>query len=312
MKTFTIKPVVVLALAAILLAACSAGTGSASAAASDKVNVTVSILPEKYFVERIGADFVNVNVMVGPGDSPHTYEPKSEQMTALSHSALYFAIGVDFEQAWMERIAAANPDMQIIDVSADLEKIPMVAHNHHETEAGPDDEAVEEEESGLDPHVWTSPENVKVIAQSIYAALAETDPAHQADYQANLDSFVVDIDQLESDIRANLDGITNNKFIVFHPSWGYFARDFELEQIPIEIQGSEPSAKELADLIDEAKEEGVKVIFGAPEFSTKTAEYIAQEVNGQVILIDPLAENWLENLREVSKTFGEALNNQNG
>ncbi len=309
MKTFNIKPVVVLALAALLLAACSAGTGSAGAAESDKVNVTVSILPEKYFVERIGADFVNVNVMVGPGDSPHTYEPKSEQMTALSHSALYFAIGVDFEQAWMERIAAANPDMQIVDVSADIDKITMVAHHHHESEAGPDDETVEEEQGGLDPHVWTSPENVKVIAQSIYQALAETDPAHQADYQANLDNFLADIDQLESDIRTNLDGISSKNFIVFHPAWGYFARDFELEQIPIEIEGSEPSAQELAELIDEAEEEGVKVIFGSPAFSTRTAEYIAQEVNGQVILIDPLAENWLENLREVSKTFGEALNN---
>jgi zinc transport system substrate-binding protein len=195
-----------------------------------------------------------------------------------------------------------------VDVSADLEKIPMTAH-HQE---GEESSEAEEEEGGLDPHVWTSPENAKIMAQSIYETLAAIDPAHQADFQANLDSFTADIDQLEDDINANLAGITSKKFIVFHPAWGYFARDFGLEQIAIEIEGSEPSAQELAGIIDEAKEENVKVIFGSPQFSTKTAEYIAEEVNGQVLLIDPLEEDWLENLRNVSATFREALNNQNG
>ena len=309
MKASKIKPIIVLLLASVLLAACSTGaSGAASAAASsDQINVTVSILPEKYFVERIGGDYVNVNVMVGPGDSPHTYEPKSDQMTALSQASAYFSIGVDFEDAWMERIAAANPDMQIVDVSANLEKMPMTAHHHHEGEES--SEAEEEEEGGLDPHVWTSPENAKVIAQSIYETLAAIAPAHEADFQTNLDSFTADIDQLEVDINANLAGVTSKKFIVFHPAWGYFARDFGLEQIAIEIGGSEPSAQELAGIIDEAKEENVKVIFGSPQFSTKTAEYIAEEINGQVVLIDPLAEDWLANLQNVAGAFAEALKN---
>ena len=306
MKVSKLHPIITLLLASALLTACS--TSPSAAAGSDQINVTVSILPEKYFVERIGGDYVDINVMVGPGDSPHTYEPKSDQMTALSQASVYFSIGVDFEAAWMERIAAANPDMQIVDVSADLEKIPMTAH-HQE---GEESSEAEEEEGGLDPHVWTSPENAKIMAQSIYETLAAIDPAHQADFQANLDSFTADIDQLEDDINANLAGITSKKFIVFHPAWGYFARDFGLEQIAIEIEGSEPSAQELAGIIDEAKEENVKVIFGSPQFSTKTAEYIAEEVNGQVLLIDPLEEDWLENLRNVSATFREALNNQNG
>jgi zinc transport system substrate-binding protein len=293
---------IALLLVAILISAC--GANAAAPANPDTLNVTVSILPEKYFVERIGGSHVTVNVMVGPGDSPHTYEPKSDQMTALSHSVLYFAIGVDFENAWMDRIATANPNMQIVDVSADLEKIPMVAHNH----AGETPAATNTDTGELDPHVWTSPENVKVISQSIYQALSEKDPANQAEYQANLDAFIQDIDTLESDIQTSLANISSNTFIVFHPSWGYFARDFGLDQIPIEIQGSEPSAQELAGMIDEAKAENVKVIFGQPEFSTKTADYIAQEINGQVILIDPLAEDWLDNLRGVADTFAKALN----
>ena len=129
---------------------------------------------------------------------------------------------------------------------------------------------------GLDPHVWTSPENVKIMAQSIYETLAAIDPAHQADFQANLDSFTADIDQLEADINANLSGITSKKFIVFHPAWGYFARDFGLEQIAIEIGGSEPSAQELAGIIDEAKAENVKVIFGAPGIQHKNRRIYCQ------------------------------------
>jgi zinc transport system substrate-binding protein len=296
------KPIVVLLLAAVLLAACSTGTSGAASAAnsSDQINVTVSILPEKYFVERIGGDYVNVNVMVGPGEEPHTYEPKTDQMTALSNSAIYFSIGVDFESAWMERISATNPDMQIVDLSAGIEKIAMTASDGDEEAGSPD------------PHVWTSPENVKIMSQTIYETLVAADPSHQAEFQANLESFSADINQLVDDINANLAGITTKKFIVFHPAWGYFAHAFGLEQIAIEIGGSEPSAQELAALIDEAKKEDVKVIFGSPEFSTKAADYIAQEVNGQVILLDPLAEDWLENLRSVSATFGEVLNNQNG
>jgi len=289
----------------LLLSALAVSCSPAAQTGSEQTTVTVSILPEKYFVERIGGEYVSVNVMVGPGDSPHTYEPKADQMAALSNSAIYFSIGVEFESAWMERIAAANPDMNIVDVSSNLEKIPMVAH-HHEGE----EEATVEEEGELDPHVWTSPENVKSMSQTIYESLAAADPAHQAEYQANLDVFMNDIDTLEGEINANLAGLASNKFIVFHPSWGYFARDFSLEQIPIEIEGSEPSAQELAAIIDEAKEENAKVIFGQPEFSTKTAEYIAQEIGGEVILISPLAEDWLENLRSVSSTFGEVLKAQ--
>ena len=299
-------------ISTLLLGVMAISCASAPETNSDLVNITVSILPEKYFVERIGGDYVDVNVMVGPGDSPHTYEPKAEQMTALSSASVYFSIGVDFESAWMERIAAANSDMQIVDLSATLEKIPMSSGHDHESEETEENTREAEEESGLDPHVWTSPENVKVMAEIIYQTLAEIDPDHEADYKSNLDTFQQDINNLEEEIETSLHGFTSNKFMVFHPSWGYFARDFNLEQIAIEINGSEPSAQELAGIIDEAKEENIQVVFGQPEFSTKTADYIAEEINGQVILISPLTEDWLENLRSVGNTFAEVLKTNNG
>jgi zinc transport system substrate-binding protein len=295
-------------LSILLLGVLAISCASSPSTSSEQVNVTVSIVPQKYFVKRVGGEHVNVNIMVGPGDSPHTYEPKAEQMTALSDADVYFSIGVEFENAWMDRIRDANSEMLIVDLSSNLEKIQMASHHHEHEE---DEESPDHEEEGtLDPHVWTSPVNAGLMAETIYETLADIDPDNETDYKANLEAFQKDISELNTEIKTTLEGLDSNRFMVFHPSWGYFARDFGLEQIPVEIEGSEPSAQELAGIIDEAKEENVKVIFGQPEFSTKTVDYIADEINGEVILISPLAEDWLENLRGVGNTFANVLKNK--
>ncbi len=285
----------------------------------DQLNVMVSIAPQRYFVDRIsgrisgriGGSHVNVNVMVEPGASPATYEPKPEQLRALSDAAAYFSIGVPFENAWLDKIAATNEDMLMVDTIADISRMPMGAH-HHEEEGDEEEEThgqvVGAPSSGVpDPHVWLSPRLVKVQSQAIYEALIALDPAHKTTYKANLDNFIADIDALETDIQKTLSGLSSHKFIVFHPAWGYFARDFGLEQIPVEVGGQEPSAQELAHLIEVANRENIQVIFAQPEFSTKAAETIAQEIDGEVLLISPLAPNWLENMRAVSQTFAEVL-----
>jgi zinc transport system substrate-binding protein len=282
----------------MLMSACRARPAQTDA--DGKLIVTVSILPQQYFVERIGGDYVAVNVMVAPGDSPHTYEPRPEQMAALSHSAAYFSIGVEFEEVWLDKIAAANENMQMVDLIANIERMPMDEHGHEEEEDAHDGET-------LDPHVWTSPQLVKAMSQTIYETLAELDGNHKEEYKANLDSFIAEIETLESEIAGNLDAHSGKKFFVYHPSWGYFARDFGLEQVPIEIGGTEPSASELAALIDEAKAEGAKVIFVQPEFSTRSAETIASEIGGSVVLISPLDLDWMNNLRKVAAAFGNVL-----
>jgi zinc transport system substrate-binding protein len=289
-----------------LLVALSAGGAIACCAdepglAGDgRLGVVVSIAPQEYFVERIGGDHVSASVMVEPGADPHTYEPKPEQMRALSRSAGYFSIGVEFETAWLDKFAAANPGLQIVDTIANIERMPMEAHHHDDGEEG-------HARGEPDPHVWLSPELVKVQSQTIYGALADLDPAHEAEYRANLDAFIADIDALEADIKATLSGLENKKFMVFHPAWGYFARDFGLEQIPIEVGGQEPSAQELAHLIQEARDEDIRVVFAQPELSTQDAETIASEIDGEVLLIDPLAPDWLENMRTVAQTFADVL-----
>jgi zinc transport system substrate-binding protein len=302
---------VTLLLSVALLAGCGSSattepsatsTESAAPEPNGPLNVTVSILPQKYFVERVGGEYVIVNVMVESGASPATYEPKPEQLTALSEAAAYFSIGVPFENAWLDKIASANDEMMMVDTAAGIEWVPINAHYKVELGGRPESEA-----EGRDPHIWLSPELVKIQAQNIYKALVELDPANEAEYKANLESFLADIEELIADIEKTLEGIQSRKFMVFHPAWGYFGDDFELEMIPIEVGGQEPSAAELADLINTAKEEGIQVILAQAEFSTKNAETIAKEIGGEVLLISPLAPDWLDNLRRVADTFAEVL-----
>jgi zinc transport system substrate-binding protein len=281
----------------------------------EKLDITVSILPQKYFVERIGGENVNVNVMVQPGESPHTYEPKPQQLRSLAEAEAYLSIGVSFEKAWMDRFKAANPKMPIIDTTQGMKLLPMVAHNHHGEEGHEHEDKHDETgnkgeekvKENFDPHVWLSPQRVKIQAQTIYQTLVELDPENQAQYQAALDQFLTDIDQLDAEIRQSFAGIEQRKFMVFHPSWGYLADDYGLEMISIEVGGQEPSAAELAQLIRQAKEENIRVIFVQPEFSTKSAETIAQEINGEVIPINPLMSNWLEEMQRVTQKFARVL-----
>lgn len=277
-----------IAVGALLLILLSAGCGpGAVPQTSEELNVSVSILPQRYFVERVGGDRVTVNVMVLPGESPATYEPKPAQLEALSDADAYVSIGVPFESAWLDRIAAANDTMVMVDTTAGIERL-----------GGPDNP---------DPHIWLSPTLVKTQARTIADALAALDPDHGSDYEANLDEFIADIEALDADIRQTLDGVEQRAFMVFHPSWGYFARDYGLEMIPVEVGGQEPSAAELAALVRRAKEENIQVIFAQPEFSTRNAETIAAEIGGEVLLVSPLAEEWLENMREVAAAFADVL-----
>jgi len=283
-----------------------------------KVDVFVSIAPQKYFVQQIGKDFVEVHVMVQPGADPHTYEPKPKQMVALARAQLYFAIGVEFEKARLKKIAAANPQIKVIYTDQGIRKIPMPAHLQHDEEKkdqksehvavvehGDGDEP--HEHGGLDPHIWLSPPLVLQQAQTMLTALQSVDEAHHDAYQANFEAFASEIEALDAELRNIFAGRQGLEFIVFHPAWGYFARAYGLVQIPVEIEGKNPKPAQLTELIESAKEKDVKVIFVQPQFSTKSAELIAREIDGQVVFADPLAADWANNLRAVAAKFKAAL-----
>ena len=309
-----------------------------NAFAADKLPVFVSILPQKYFVQQIGKDLVDVQAMVQPGANPATYEPKPQQMADLSAAKIYFAIGVPFENAWLEKIAAANPDMQVVHTDHGIDKRAMAAHHHHneehaeehhdtdhhEAEHGHEKDGHHEEgehdhhaeaehdedhheHAGLDPHIWLSPPLVKIQARNILAALQEADPAHGSVYEANFKAFTVKIDQLDADLKKTFAGKKGLQFMVFHPAWGYFADTYGLKQVPIEIEGKDPKPAQLKALIQHAREDGIKVIFAQPQFSSQSAELVAREIGGQVAFANPLAEDWMANLGEVADKFESAL-----
>ena len=275
-----------------------------------KVAVFVSIVPQKYFVQQIGKDLVDVQVMVRPGASPHIYEPKPRQMVAISKAKIYFAIGVTFEKIWLRKIASANLGISIVHTDRSIEKIPMVANlnlvkaDHNKAEY--DSERERHHHGELDPHIWLSPSLVMIQARMILTALQEVDPMNRLVYEANYKAFISELIELDAELANTFSGKLGLQFMVFHPSWGYFADRYGLKQIPVEIEGKDPKPAQLKILIEHAKRHGIKVIFVQPQFSIKSAELIAREIGGQAVFANPLAEDWADNLRKVAQQINTA------
>jgi len=408
-----------------------------------KTNIVVSILPQKTFVEKIGGDKVNVTSMVRPGSDPHTYEPKASQMKEISKADLYFPIGLEFEEAWLDKFKDQNKKMRFVKMTTGINYLKMAAHSHHEEggeaafewaglftlkkgtytwsfskidakyadekmkmlilntkEANADGiEGIEEEAISIlkkdkfiakkdldtltpsknlynitfnqnkemtkvtitikqdgnyvfftehmpfefekdehffknlahndiepiasepeagdhhhhhdgnsnDPHVWTSPFQVKIMAKNIYTVLSKNDPKNKKYFKKNYLKFLQEISNTDieiSKILADLDA--GSKFMVFHPSWGYFSNDYSLTQMVIEVEGKNPKPKALQKIIDEARAENIKVIFAQKEFSDKSARVIADELNIKVLKETPLAANWSENLIKMAKAIADA------
>lgn len=269
-------------------------------------HVAVSILPQKYFVKKIGGDRIHVSVMVLPGANPATYEPKPRQMVNLARSEIYFAIGVPFEDNWLPKFAKANPKMKIVHTQAGITKIPMKAggHGHHETEHGAETISA----NAKDPHIWLSPPLVMVQAKNILEGLTMADPAGRKFYETNYRAFLKELKDLDVELKEVFQTTGQNaRFMVYHPSWGYFANTYGLDQVPIELEGKTPSPRKLLELIQEARKDNIKVVFVQPQFSEKSAETIADAIGGKVVFADPLAEDWKNNLLQVADKFKSAF-----
>lgn len=279
-----------------------------SSFAGSKANVFVSILPQKYFVEKIGGNLVDVSVMVAPGASPSTYEPRPSQMVALSRASLYFAIGVPFEKSWLHKISGSNPRMKIIYTEEGIEKIPMKVHTRHVKGQYVKDSHVEDRHDHpiLDPHIWLSPNLVKIQAKNILDGLCSFDRNNQKNYETNYKNFIKQINNLDSEIQKIFSDMQERKFVVFHPSWGYFAKEYRLIQIPVEVEGKEPKISELRHLTEFVRNNQIKTIFVQPQFSEKSAKVIAKAISGKTVYLDPLARLWAENLIEVAKKIRTA------
>ncbi len=265
--------------------------------AENKIIVFVSILPQQNFVQQVGNDLVDVRVMVGPGQNPATYEPTPQQMAALYKADIYFRIGVPFESAWLDKIKLNNENLTIVECCEFIANLNGHDHSHdHDTD--------------YDPHVWTSPKNVIKIAKLIKNSLIKIDSKNSSVYEASEKLFkerLMDLDELVKNKTKNL---TRRTLIVSHPSWSYFADEYGFTQVSIEREGKEIQASSLVKLIKLAKEKDVKTIFVQPQFNDRAAKVVANELNAEILILDPLAFNYVENMNMVTDNFVKGLTHE--
>jgi zinc transport system substrate-binding protein len=274
-------------------------------ATQNKLPVAVSILPQAYFVDRIGGDLVDVQVLVGPGQSPHAYDPTPRQLEGLSRAKVYFRIGIDFENTLVPRIEDLFKGLKVVDLRVGVPLRMMTA----------DEAGAEAEHAGHsdlpagrpDPHIWLSPVLAQTQAQTICDTLVALDPTNADVYRKNLAALQADLDRVHAQIAETLAPLKGREIFVFHPAFGYFADTYGLKQVPVEIEGKEPTAKQLAALIARAKAAGVKVIFVQPQFPVKSAEAVAQAIGGAVVPMDDLARDYLKNLEALAAKIKAAL-----
>ncbi len=295
-QCLSVALVLVLATGLVAFAAsCEPG-----AEATDRIGVVVSILPQAEFVEKVGGEKVDITVMVPPGASPHTYEPTPSQIVALSRAEMYARVGsgIEFELVWMDKLLATNKTMLVVDCSRGVQLQEM---------AGGEDKGKEKGHGGMDPHIWMSPLNAQIMVHNIYEGLVQVDPGSRAYYRQNRDTYIQQLTKLDQDIREGLSGVVNRRFMVYHPASGYFAGEYDLTMLPIEVEGKEPTAAGITRLIEQAKEHRIKVIFASPQFNPESAKVIAEAIDGKVVFINSQARDYIVNLRFLLSELVQAM-----
>jgi len=288
------KHTFLLLMVAVLLFACnSKKSGNQD---DSKPVITVSILPQKTFVEKIGGDDFKINLLIPPGANPAAYTLLPSQLKDIAHSDVWFKIGyIGFEQSWQDKIRQANKNMDVVDLSEGLDLIYSSEKQHGD----------HVHKDGVDPHIWLSPSLVKQIAQKITSVLSDINPEKSAKYKANYMEFIKEIDQLDIKIRNELREHKGSEFITFHPSLSYYAREYGLVQHSLESGGKQPTPQHLRKVVDLANENNIDVIYIQSEFDRDHARVFAEEIDGKIIEIWPLDPEWSENLMEITHIFAD-------
>jgi zinc transport system substrate-binding protein len=272
----------------LLLTSCRTGDQ-----AVDKPVISVSIIPQQYFIEQLAGDLAEVNVMIPPGASPATYEPSVSQLVKLDQSTVYLRIGyVGFELSWMEKIHSVNPGMKIVDLSEGVEII---------LEDAEEEDHQGHSHLGPDPHIWMSAINARIIASNIHNELLLLFPGEKEYLKAKYKYFSLSLDSLHTAIGSRLEGIENRKFMIYHPALTYYARDYALEQLSLEIEGKTPSPMHLKEMTDQAIQHHISKILIQTQFDRRNAEVLARETGAEIIQFDPLALQWCEQMLYIAE-----------
>ena len=290
----------VLLMLLALLTAMAAPVGAA-----EPLTVGVSIPPQAWLVKQVGGEYVKPLVMLPPGASPATYEPGPRQLADLSGAKLYLAVGVPFERVFLPRLKAKLPGLAIAPMQAGIKPRRLEGSHHH----GDDHKKpLPGHEAGApDPHVWLGPRQAQVMAVNTAQALGRIDPAHAEAFQENLHKVLSELSALDAELARTLAPLKGRTVLVYHPAYGYLLEAYGLKQEAVELEGKEPGPRRLAELIDEAKAEGIKVIFVQPQFNPASAATVAHAIGGVVVSLDPLAYDYMDNLRSLAAKIAKGL-----
>jgi zinc transport system substrate-binding protein len=258
------------------------------AAGEEVLHVWVSILPQTEIVDRVGGEQVTVQSLVQPGHSPTTYEPTPRQLAALWEADLLVRIGVPFERTLLAKMASIHPELRVVDSSSGIELAPMAeAHDGHD-------------HGSLDPHIWLDPSLVKVQAATVRNALCELVPADCAQFDLNLAAYQAELDAVDLRVRSIVQPVVGRTLHVFHPAYGYFARRYGLRQQAVETSGKEPTPRQMAAFVEEARRSGARVLFVQPQFLGGGASAAAEAMGARLVELDPLAPDLAANLERMA------------
>lgn len=256
--------------------------------------IAVSVVPQETFVKKVGGDYVEVITMIPPGYSPANYAPTPKELMDFSEAKIYFTIGVPAEKGYiLPKISSFNEDVKIVSLQNEIEETYPARYFSEESR---------------DPHIWLSPKRVILMIDIIRRELSALDPDHSEYYEQNAEKYINELEELDIWIKNITDKITNRTFIVYHPSFGYFADDYNLEMLSLEKDGKEATPKTLQEMVDAAKEEGIKVIFYQAEIDSKQTISFAEEIGGKSLMVNPLSEDYIQNLKRMAETFSKELN----
>ena len=258
-----------------------------------KVGVAVSIGPEVEWVNAIGGDKVHVTLMVPESSDPHTYEPLPSQLTQVSNAKMYVEIGspLEFETNYMDKIKSANPNMLIVNASEGIQLIPNAAENESDT---------------MDPHDWVDPKNAMIMVNNTYNGLVQVDPADKDYFQKNRDIYIAQLKQLDENTTKILKDKNGTDILIYHPAFGYYARDYNLTQVGAMLNDEEPSPQRISSMVDIAKQNNITVLYNEPQYDPKFMQSIASQVGGQVLTVDDLDEHYIQNMINVANAFAKA------
>jgi zinc transport system substrate-binding protein len=282
------------------------GTTETEVTENRKPTIAVSIVPQQYVVDQIASTFVDTVVLVGPGQNPHSYEPTPRQMATLSQADVWITSGTDFETALIPKISSMYPDLFVIDGTAGV-KFRYLEEHDHEDEVEELNEDEHDNEGNLDRHSWLGKEPMKIMARHITDALVTIDSEHATTYRNNLQLFLSQVDDLFAQMGNELAPLAGSSVLVYHPSFGYLLDEFGINQKAVETGGKEPTARNLSMLISEAKEADVPAIFVQAQFPVNAAQSIADSIGAIVLPLDPLAYDWIENMRLIGETLKRSL-----